>query len=51
MGQVQGGRINRALILKYFKRPEIDPFEMSGGATMSLLLDLVATASIVSRPD
>ncbi|MBU6320367.1 MAG: BLUF domain-containing protein [Alphaproteobacteria bacterium] len=51
MGQVQGGRINRALILKYFKRPEIDPFDMSGGATMSLLLDLVATASIVSRPD
>jgi hypothetical protein len=51
MGQVQGGRINRALILKYFKRAEIDPFDMSGDATMSLLLDLVATASIVSRPD
>jgi len=51
MGQVQSGRINRALILKYFPRPEIDPFTVSGQATMSLLSELVAAAAIVARSD
>lgn len=49
MGQVQLNKINPALLLKYFSRPKLDPFESSGHATMALLGELVATASIVSR--
>jgi Sensors of blue-light using FAD len=51
MGQVNIARINPALLLKYFKRAELDPFYCSGQATMALLHELVATASIVSRGD
>ena len=51
MGQVNIARINPALLLKYFRRAELDPFDCSGQATMALLHDLVATASIVSRGD
>ena len=51
MGQVNIARINPSLLLKYFKRAELDPFDCSGQATMALLHDLVATASIVNRGD
>lgn len=51
MGQVNIAKINPSLLLKYFKRPELDPFDCSGQATMALLHDLVATASIVNRGD
>ena len=51
MGQVNIGKINPALLLKYFKRAELNPFDCSGRATMALLGDLVATASIISRSD
>ena len=50
MGQVNMARINTALLLKYSERPVLDPFALPGGATMALLDELVATASIVSRP-
>jgi hypothetical protein len=51
MGQVQTSKINPALLLKYFKRAELNPFDCSGKATMALLDELVATASILSRGD
>ncbi len=49
MGQVNIDKLNPALVLKYFKRVELDPFECSGAATLSLISDLVATASIANR--
>lgn len=51
MGQVNIAKTNPALLLKYFKRAEFNPFETSGRATMALLEDLVATASIAGRGD
>ena len=51
MGQVSIEKINPALLLKYFKRAELDPFDCSGQATMALLHELVATASILSRSE
>jgi hypothetical protein len=51
MGHVSIARLNPSLLLKYFKRVELDPFDCSGQATMSLLGELVATASILSRGD
>ena len=49
MGHVRLDKINPALLLKYFKRAELNPFDCSGRATMALLGELVATASILSR--
>jgi len=49
MGQVHIAKINPALLLKYFKRAELNPFDCSGRATMALLGDLVATAAILTR--
>jgi hypothetical protein len=49
MGHVNMARVNTALLLKYSERAELDPFSLPGHATMALLEELVATASIVSR--
>ena len=49
MGQVSIERINPSMLLKYFKRAEIDPFDASGQATLSLLAELVDTGAIVTR--
>ena len=49
MGRVDLGRVNPSVLLKYFKRAELDPFDASGSATLSLLSELVASASIVGR--
>lgn len=49
MGHVSIPRVNPSLLLKYFKRVELDPFDGSGQATLSLLGELVATAAIVTR--
>jgi hypothetical protein len=49
MGQVNIAKVNTALLLKYSERPTLDPFKISGQATMALLNELVATAQIVSR--
>jgi hypothetical protein len=51
MGQVNIAKLNPALLLRYFKRAELDPFECSGQATMALLAELVATASILHHGD
>lgn len=50
MGRVNISTINSSLLLKYSERAEIDPFAASGAATMTLLLELVATGAIASRP-
>ncbi len=49
MGRVDLARVNPSVLLKYFKRAELDPFSASGSATLSLLGELVASASIVGR--
>lgn len=49
MGQVNVDQINAALLLKYSTRAELDPFDAPGQATMALLLELIATNSIVTR--
>ena len=49
MGLVNVGSINPALLLKYGKRAELDPFNTSGKATMALLEELLATGAIGTR--
>ncbi len=49
MGHVDADKLNPAMLLKYFRRPKLDPFGSSGAATMSLLSELVASASIANR--
>lgn len=51
MGQVNLAKVNPSVLLKYFTRAELDPFHASGAATLSLLSELVASASIVGRGD
>ena len=50
MGQVNVAKVNQSLLLKYGVRAELDPFSSSGCASMALLDELIATASVVSRP-
>jgi len=49
MGQVNLDTVNPALLLKYSERAELNPFACPGVATMSLLLELMATGAIVTR--
>ena len=49
MGQVNIARINPSLLLKYSVKAKLDPFSCSGRASMALLDDLIATASVVGR--
>jgi hypothetical protein len=49
MGQVNIAKVNASLLLKYSERAALNPFGCSGHATMALLDELVATASVVSR--
>jgi hypothetical protein len=49
MGQVNIAKVNTALLLKYSEKAALDPFALSGAATMALLHELVATAQIVNR--
>ena len=49
MGQVNIAKVNPSLLLKYSEKAALNPFGCSGHATMALLDELVATASIVSR--
>ena len=50
MGQVNLSRVNPSILLKYSERPVLDPFTMPGPVSMALLEELIATASIISRP-
>lgn len=49
MGQVDAKAMNPTLLLKYSKTAKLDPFAMTGQATMALLMDLVATGTITGR--
>ena len=49
MGHVNIAKVNASLLLKYSEKAALNPFGCSGRATMALLDELVATASIVNR--
>lgn len=49
MGQVNLARLNPSIVLKYSDRPFLDPFSVSGRASLAMLEELIATASIVGR--
>lgn len=49
MGHVNIAKVNASLLLKYSEKAALNPFACSGRATMALLDELVATASIVNR--
>lgn len=46
MGQVHMNRLNPALVLKYSEGTLLDPYAVSGKATLALFNELVETASI-----
>ena len=50
MGQVNMGRLNPALLLKYSEAAVLDPYAVSGGVSMALFNELVATASVMCLP-
>ena len=49
MGHVNLANVNPSTLLKYLEKPELDPFAVSGRASMALLEELIATAQIVCR--
>jgi len=49
MGHVRLDKTNPSLLLKYSERPLLDPFTVSGAASMALLEELIATAQIIGR--
>lgn len=49
MGQVNLARINPSLLLKYSETPALNPFAASGRASMALLDELIATASVLGK--
>ncbi|MEF7615054.1 BLUF domain-containing protein [Aquincola sp. MAHUQ-54] len=49
MGQVSMSRLNPATILKYSETPMLDPYKVSGEASMALFEELLATASIMGE--
>lgn len=49
MGQVNLAKVNPSLLLKYSAKPTLDPYATSGRASLALLEELIATASIIGR--
>jgi len=49
MGQVNITKVNPALLLKYSDRAVLNPFSCTGHASMTLLGELIATGSVLSR--
>lgn len=49
MGQVNLERINPSLLLKYSECATLDPYGVSGDASMALVDELMATASIMGQ--
>lgn len=51
MGQIDMARLNRALLLKYAPTAALDPYAMSGQASLALFDELAATGSVMcERP-
>ncbi|MEO7057781.1 MAG: BLUF domain-containing protein [Caldimonas sp.] len=48
MGQVNMNRLNPALLLKYSEQAVLDPYAVSGQASLALFTELVATASVAA---
>ena len=49
MGSVNLNRVNLGSILRFSESPVLDPFSMSGPASLALLEELTSTAAIVTR--
>ncbi|MDX2277474.1 MAG: BLUF domain-containing protein [Hyphomonadaceae bacterium] len=49
MGKVDIAALNSAVLLKYYRRAELDPFSAPAEATQALLHELVETGAIGSR--
>ena len=49
MGSVNLNRVNLGSILRFSESAVLDPFSMSGPASLALLEELASTAAIVSR--
>jgi len=49
MGQVHMNMLNPALLLKYSESAVLDPYTVSGRASMALFDELVATASVMCQ--
>jgi hypothetical protein len=49
MGEVDLAHVNPAVLLKYCKKAELNPFVCSSQATMALLRDLASSGAIASR--
>jgi len=49
MGHVNLKKINPSLLLKHSELPELNPFAVTGAASMALLEELMATAAILGR--
>lgn len=49
MGQVNLSRVNPSLLMKYSELPVLDPYAVSGRASMALFEELIASAAIVGR--
>ena len=48
MGQVNISKVNASLLLKYSEKAVLNPFAVSGRASLKLLDELIATGSVVS---
>jgi hypothetical protein len=49
MGQINMNRLNPALLLKYSATAELNPYAVSGQASLALFDELVATASVLGE--
>jgi hypothetical protein len=49
MGHVNVATVNPSLLLKYSEKAVLNPFSSSGQASLAILKELIATASIVNR--
>jgi hypothetical protein len=49
MGQVNMNRLNPSLLLRYSETAKLDPYAVSGKASMALFSELAATASVVGQ--
>ncbi len=50
MGQVNIAKLNPSLLLRYSEKAMLDPFSISGKASMALLQELIDSAAIIGRP-
>ena len=49
MGQVNMGRLNAALLLRYSERATLDPYAVSGEASLALFKELVETGLVAGQ--